>query len=552
MIGQAVRIGARRFAVRNYASKDIRFSDTGRTAMLSGVNKLADAVAVTMGPKGRNVLIEQSFGGPKITKDGVTVAKAVELEDHFENLGAKLIQDVANKTNNEAGDGTTSATVLAREIVEEGAKRVSAGLNPISVRRGVQKAVNAVVASLKEQSRPVASQEEIAQVATISANGEREIGDLISGAMARVGNTGVITVKDGKTLTDELDVTEGMKFDRGYISPFFVTSGKSQKCEFKDCLVLLSQTKISNPKAILPALELSVQEKKPLLIVAEDVDGDAMGALVLNKLRAGLQVCAVKAPGFGDNRKNQLQDLAILTNATVVGGDVNEGAPQLEDVTLAHLGSVGEATVSKEDTLILDGAGDKATIEARCQVITEAVLETDSDYEKEKLQERLAKLSGGVAVLKIGGSSDVEQGERKDRVVDALNATRAAVEEGIVVGGGTALLRASKTIDTLTWSGFEEQVGGEIVQRALEAPCKTIASNAGLNGAVVVERVMGQEDPNVGYNAADDVYVNMFDAGIIDPTKVVRTSLTDASGVASLLLTSEAVVCDSVEDKTDA
>lgn len=516
--------------------------------MVAGVNKLADAVAVTMGPKGRNVLIEQSFGGPKITKDGVTVAKAIELEDHYENLGATLIQDVANRTNTVAGDGTTTATVLAREIVNEGAKRVAAGLNPIGVRKGIQSAVETVVKELKRQSREVASQAEIAQVATVSANGDTEVGNLIAEAMNRVGRTGVITVKDGKTLTDELDVTEGLKFDRGYISPFFATSTKTQKCEFNDALVLLSQNKISQPQPLIPALELAVQQKKPLMIIAEDIDGDAMAALVLNKIRGGVQVCAVKAPGFGDNRKNQLEDIAILTNGVVIGEDNGVG-PKLEDVTAEHLGSASELVVTKDDTLIMGGGGSKADIEARCEAIQDAIAETTSDYEREKLEERLAKLSGGVAVMKIGGASDVEQGEKKDRVTDALNATRAAVDEGIVAGGGTALLRASKAVAELKFDTFEEQVGSEIVLAALKAPCRTIADNAGKNGSVIVERVLSEENEIVGYNGATDTYEDMFKAGIIDPTKVVRTAIADASGVASLLLTSEAMIVDAPKDE---
>jgi len=538
---------AQRLGVR-FASKDIRFADEGRAAMVAGVNKLADAVAVTMGPKGRNVLIEQSFGGPKITKDGVTVAKAMDLEDNYENLGAKLIQDVANKTNTVAGDGTTSATVLAREIVNEGAKRVAAGLNPIGVRKGIQTAVKTSVDELKRQSKEVKSQEEIAQVATVSANGDTEVGNLIADAMARVGRTGVITVKDGKTLTDDLDVTEGLKFDRGYISPFFSTSTKTQKCEFADALVLLSDKKISQPQPLIPALELAVQQKKPLMIIAEDIDGDAMAALVLNKIRGGVQVCAVKAPGFGDNRKNQLEDIAILTNGVVIG-DENGLAPKLEDITLEHLGTAGEVVVSKDDTLMLGGGGSKADIDARCEVIKDAIEETASDYEREKLEERLAKLSGGVAIMKIGGASDVEQGEKKDRVTDALNATRAAVDEGIVAGGGTALLRCSKAVAELKFDTFEEQVGAEIVLVALKAPCQTIANNAGKNGSVIVERVLEQSNELIGYNAATDTYEDLVKAGIIDPTKVVRTAITDASGVASLLLTSEAMVVDAKEDE---
>jgi len=525
---------------RCYAAKDVRFGSDARAVMLAGVNKLADAVAVTMGPKGRNVIIEQSYGGPKITKDGVTVAKAIEFEDRYENIGATLVQDVASKTNDVAGDGTTTATVLARAIAQEGFKNVAAGLNPLDLRRGIQASVDVVVKHLKEVSKDVTTSEEITQVATISANGDKSIGNLIADAMKRVGKDGVITVKDGKTLEDELEVTEGMKFERGYISPFFMTNNKTQKCEFEHALVLLCEKKISSMTQIIKALELSIAERKPLVIVAEDVDGEALQGLIINKLRGQLQVCAVKAPGFGDNRKNTLHDMAVLTGGTVVGDEALD--LKLEDLTLAHLGRVGEVSINKENTLLLNGNGSKENIEARCEQIRDTIKTTTSEFEKEKLQERLAKLSGGVALIKVGGVSEVEVGEKKDRVTDALNATRAAVEEGIVPGGGTALLRAAQKLDGLKLANFDQNVGVDIVRKALRAPCTQIAKNAGVEGAVVVQNILNNSDPSHGFDASTDTYVDMVKMGIIDPTKVVRTALVDAAGVASLLITSEAMV----------
>ncbi|XP_031224840.1 60 kDa heat shock protein, mitochondrial [Mastomys coucha] len=482
---------------RAYA-KDVKFGADARALMLQGVDLLADAVAVTMGPKGRTVIIEQSWGSPKVTKDGVTVAKSIDLKDKYKNIGAKLVQDVANNTNEEAGDGTTTATVLARSIAKEGFEKISKGANPVEIRRGVMLAVDAVIAELKKQSKPVTTPEEIAQVATISANGDKDIGNIISDAMKKVGRKGVITVKDGKTLNDELEIIEGMKFDRGYISPYFINTSKGQKCEFQDAYVLLSEKKISSVQSIVPALEIANAHRKPLVIIAEDVDGEALSTLVLNRLKVGLQVVAVKAPGFGDNRKNQLKDMAIATGGAVFG---EEGLNlNLEDVQAHDLGK----------------------------------------YEKEKLNERLAKLSDGVAVLKVGGTSDVEVNEKKDRVTDALNATRAAVEEGIVLGGGCALLRCIPALDSLKPANEDQKIGIEIIKRALKIPAMTIAKNAGVEGSLIVEKIL-QSSSEVGYDAMLGDFVNMVEKGIIDPTKVVRTALLDAAGVASLLTTAEAV-----------
>ncbi|XP_048095076.1 60 kDa heat shock protein, mitochondrial [Alosa alosa] len=534
---------------RAYA-KDVKFGADARALMLQGVDLLADAVAVTMGPKGRTVIIEQSWGSPKVTKDGVTVAKSIELKDKFKNIGARLVQDVANNTNEEAGDGTTTATVLARAIAKEGFDTISKGANPVEIRRGVMQAVETVINELKKLSRPVTTPEEIAQVATISANGDSEIGTLISDAMKKVGRKGVLTVKDGKTLHDELEIIEGLKFDRGYISPYFINTAKGQKCEFQDALVLLSEKKISSIQAIVPALEMANQQRKPLVIMAEDVDGEALTTLVLNRLKVGLQVVAVKAPGFGDNRKNQLQDIAIATGGTVFGDDATGLA--LEDVQPHHFGKVGEVVVTKDDTMMLKGKGDPAAIEKRANEIAEQIEDTTSDYEKEKLNERLAKLSDGVAVLKIGGTSDVEVNEKKDRVTDALNATRAAVEEGIVPGGGCALLQCIPALDTIKPVNADQKIGIDIIRRALRVPAMTIAKNAGVEGSLVVEKIL-QSDADIGYDALVGEYVNMVEKGIIDPTKVVRTALMDAAGVASLLSTAEAVVTEMPkEDKAPA
>nr|QWV59568.1 heat shock protein 60 [Lasioderma serricorne] len=527
--------------LQRWYAKDVRFGPEVRALMLQGVDVLADAVAVTMGPKGRNVIIEQSWGSPKITKDGVTVAKGVELKDKFQNIGARLVQDVANNTNEEAGDGTTTATVLARSIAKEGFENLGKGANPVEIRKGIMLAVEKITQTLKTLSKPVTTPEEVAQVATISANGDKSVGDLISDAMKRVGKDGVITVKDGKTLNDELEVIEGMKFDRGYISPYFVNTTKGAKVEYQDALILLSEKKISSVQSIVPALELANSQRKPLIIIAEDVDGEALTTLVVNRLRIGLQVAAVKAPGFGDNRKATLQDMAIATGGIVFGDESN--IVKLEDVTPQDLGQVGEIVITKDDTLILKGKGKKEDIDKRVENIRDQIETTKSEYEKEKLQERLARLASGVAVLKVGGSSEVEVNEKKDRVNDALNATRAAVEEGIVPGGGTALLRCASSLDAVKPVNNDQAIGIEIVRRALRVPCMTIAKNAGVDGAVVVAKVEAQQG-DYGYDALNNEYVNLYEKGIIDPTKVVRTAITDASGVASLLTTAEAVITE--------
>ncbi|KAJ8448588.1 hypothetical protein Cgig2_012232 [Carnegiea gigantea] len=512
-------IGGRLSWSRNYAAKEIRFGEDARRSMLKGIEELADAVKVTMGPRGRNVVIEQSFGAPKVTKDGVTVAKSIEFKDKFKNLGASLVKQVANSTNDVAGDGTTCATVLTRAILIEGVRSVGVGMNAMDLRRGITMAVDAVVNYLKSRARMISTSEEIAQVGTISANGEREIGELIAKAMEKVGKEGVITIQDGKTLYNELEVVEGMKLDRGYISPYFITNPKTQKCR-----------------------------QRPLLIVAEDVDSEALATLILNKIRAGVKVCAVKAPGFGENRKAYLRDLATLTGGEVI---TEELGMNMEKVDLDLLGSCKKVTVSKDDTVILDGAGDKKSIEERCEQIRAAIEAATSDYDKEKLEERLAKLSGGVAVLKIGGASETEVGEKKDRVTDALNATKAAVAEGILPGGGVALLYASKELDKLQTANYDQKIGVQIIQAALKTPVYTIASNAGVEGALIVGKLLEQDDPDFGYDAAKGEYVNMVKAGIIDPLKVLRTALVDAASVASLMTTTEAVVVEAPKDEKD-
>eukprot|EP00249_Psilotum_nudum_P019738 c27395_g1_i1 orf=598-2337(-) len=527
--------------VRNYAAKEIRFGNEARALMLQGVEQLADAVKVTMGPKGRNVVIEQSFGAPKVTKDGVTVAKSIEFKDKVKNVGASLVKQVANATNDSAGDGTTCATVLARAIFSEGCKSVAAGMNAMDLRRGINMAVEAVVAHLKSRAKMISTSEEIAQVGTISANGDREIGDLIAKAMGRVGKEGVITVSDGKTLYNELEVVEGMKLDRGYISPYFVTNAKIQKCELENALILIHEKKISGLNSLLPVLEMVVKEQKPLLIVAEDVESEALATLIINKLRGGLKICAVKAPGFGENRKSNLQDLAVLTGGQVITEDLGL---KLENVGLDSLGKAKKVTVSKDDTIILDGGADKKAIEERCEQIKEAMSASTSDYDREKLQERLAKLSGGVAVLKIGGASEVEVNEKKDRVTDALNATKAAVEEGIVPGGGVALLYASRELEKLKSANFDQKIGIEIIRNALKAPTYTIANNAGAEGAVVVGKLLEQHSLELGYDASTGQYVDMIQAGVVDPVKVIRTALVDSASVSSLLTTTEAVVVE--------
>lgn len=534
--------------VRQYAAKDIRFGIEARALMLQGVEQLADAVKVTMGPKGRNVVIEQSFGAPKVTKDGVTVVKSIEFKEKMKNVGASLVKQVANATNDAAGDGTTCATVLTRSIFTEGSKSVAAGMNAMDLRRGINMAVEAVVDHLKSRAKMISTSEEIAQVGTISANGDTEIGDLIARAMEKVGKDGVITVADGKTMYNELEVVEGMKLDRGYISPYFVTNAKTQKCELENPAILIFDKKIAGLNSIIPLLELVMKEQRPLLIVAEDVESEALATLIVNKLRAGLKVCAIKAPGFGENRKASLLDLATLTGGQLVSEDVGL---KLEKVTADLLGRAKKVTISKDDTIILDGGGDKKDIEERCEQIREAINASTSDYDKEKAQERLAKLSGGVAVLKIGGASEVEVGERKDRVTDALNATKAAVEEGIVPGGGVALLYASKALDKLKADNFDQKIGIQVIQNALKAPTYTIAVNAGVEGAVVIGKLLEQDNLDYGYDAAKGEYVDMVKAGIIDPVKVIRTALVDAASVSSLLTTTEAVVAEVPKDEKE-
>lgn len=532
-----------------YAHKDLKFGVEGRAALLKGVNLLADAVSVTLGPKGRNVLIEQQFGLPKITKDGVTVARLITLQDKFEDMGAKLLQEVASKTNESAGDGTTSATVLGRSIFTESVKNVAAGCNPMDLRRGTQAAVEAVVSYLQENKKEITTSAEIAQVATISANGDAHIGNLLASAMEKVGKEGVITVKEGKTLEDELEVTEGMKFDRGFISPYFITDTKSGKVEFNNPLILLSEKKISSMQDILPSLELSNQHRRPLLILAEDIEGEALAACILNKLRGQVQVCAVKAPGFGDNRKNTLGDIAILSGGTVFTEELDL---KPENVTIEQLGGAGSITITKEDTVILNGAGEKANIQDRCTQIRQSVEDIKTtEYEREKLQERLAKLSGGVAVIKVGGASEVEVGEKKDRYDDALNATRAAVQEGILPGGGTALIKATRVLDSVRDNApnFDQKLGVDIIKAAITKPARRIIENAGEEGAVIVGKVYDNSEFNYGYDSANGQFTDMISAGIIDPFKVVKNGLMDAAGVASLLATTECAIVDAPEPK---
>ncbi len=522
------------------AAKEVHFGADARERMLRGINILADAVEKTLGPKGRNVVIEKSFGAPRSTKDGVTVAKEIELEDRFDNMGAQLIREVASKTNDEAGDGTTTATVLARAIVREGMKRVAAGMNPMDLRRGIDKAVAEVVKDIKAKAKKVDTNEEIAQVGTISANGDRDIGDMIAKAMAKVGNEGVITVEEAKSLETELEIVEGMQFDRGYLSPYFITDADKMRAELEDPYILLHEKKLSSLQAMLPILEAVVQSGRPLLIVAEDVEGEALATLVVNKLRGGLKVAAVKAPGFGDRRKAMLEDIAILTGGTVISEDLGI---KLENVTIDMLGTSKKVTLTKDDTTIVDGAGAKKDIEARVGQIRKQIEDTTSDYDREKLQERLAKLAGGVAVIKVGGATEVEVKERKDRVDDALNATRAAVEEGIVPGGGTALLRASRFID-VKGDNSDQDAGIAIVRKALETPVRRIAENAGVEGSIVVGKIIEADKPNWGFNAQEETYVDMVEAGIVDPVKVVRIALQDAASVASMILTTEATIAE--------
>jgi len=523
------------------AAKDVYFSTDARDKMLRGVNILANAVKVTLGPKGRNVVIEKSFGAPRSTKDGVTVAKEIELSDKFENLGAQMIREVASKTNDKAGDGTTTATVLAQAIVVEGTKSVAAGMNPMDLKRGVEKAVLKVVAEIKATSKKVTTNQEIAQVGSISANGDSEIGDMIARAMEKVGNEGVITVEEAKSLETELDVVEGMQFDRGYLSPYFITNADKMEVQLEDALILLSEKKLSSLQPLLPVLEAVVQSSRPLLIIAEDIEGEALATLVVNKLRGGLKVAAVKAPGFGDRRKAMLEDIATLTGGQLISEDLGI---KLENVTIDMLGKAKKISITKDDTTIVDGAGAKADIEARIGQIKRQIEDTTSDYDKEKLQERLAKLAGGVAVIRVGGSTEVEVKEKKDRVDDALNATRAAVEEGIVPGGGVALLKASKVLDGLKGDNADQNAGIAIVRRALQAPIRQIAENAGVEGSIVVGKVMENASATFGFNAQTEEYVDMIAAGIIDPAKVVRTALQDAASVAGLMITTEAAIVE--------
>jgi chaperonin GroEL len=523
------------------AAKDVKFNTDARNRMLAGVNILADAVKVTLGPKGRNVVLDKSFGAPRITKDGVTVAKEIELEDKFENMGAQMVKEVASRTNDEAGDGTTTATVLAQAIVKEGMKSVAAGMNPMDLKRGIDLATAKVVEAIKAAARDVTDSDEVAQVGTISANGEAEIGRQIADAMQKVGNEGVITVEENKGLETETDVVEGMQFDRGYLSPYFVTNADKMTAELEDCMILLHEKKLSSLQPMVPLLEQVIQSQKPLLIISEDVEGEALATLVVNKLRGGLKIAAVKAPGFGDRRKAMLQDIAILTGGQVISEDLGM---KLESVTMDMLGSAKRVTITKDETTVIDGAGEKAEIEARVSQIRGQIEETTSDYDREKLQERVAKLAGGVAVIRVGGMSEVEVKERKDRVDDALNATRAAVQEGVVVGGGVALIQAGKALDGLKGANSDQDVGIAIIRKAIEAPLRQIAENSGVDGSVVAGKIRESTDLTFGFNAQTEEYGDMFKFGVIDPAKVVRTALQDAASVAGLLITTEAMVAD--------
>ena len=531
------------------AAKDVKFSTDARNKMLEGVSVLADAVRVTLGPKGRNVVLDKSFGAPRITKDGVAVAKEIELEGKFENMGAQMVREVASRTNDTAGDGTTTATILAHAIVQEGLKSVAAGMNPMDLKRGIDLATGKVVSEIKALSREVKDSAEVAQVGTISANGETEIGNQIADAMQKVGNEGVITVEENKGLETETDVVEGMQFDRGYLSPYFVTNADKMTSELEDCLVLLHEKKLSSLQAMVPLLESVIQAGKPLLVIAEDVEGEALATLVVNKLRGGLKIAAVKAPGFGDRRKAMLQDIAILTGGQVISEDLGM---KLENVGMDMLGRARKVSINKDDTTIVDGAGEKAEIEARVAQIRSQIEETTSDYDREKLQERLAKLAGGVAVIRVGGATEVEVKERKDRVDDALNSTRAAVQEGVVVGGGVSLMLGAKALEGLKGENSDQDAGIAIVRRALESPLRQIAENAGVDGAVVAGKVRESDDNNFGFNAQTEEYCDMIADGIIDPAKVVRAALEDASSIAGLLVTTEAMVADRPEPKSNA
>lgn len=528
------------------AAKDVKFRGEARDKMLRGVNILADAVKVTLGPKGRLVVLEKSFGAPQVTKDGVTVAKSIELKDRHENIGAQLVREVASKQNDVAGDGTTTATVLAQSIIREGVKAVAAGMNPMDLKRGIDKAVLAVVEDLKSRAKPVKDNSDIEKVGLISSNGDKEIAEYIAKAMDKVGNEGVITVEEAKSLETELDIVEGMQFDRGYLSPYFITNADKMVCELENPYILLHEKKLSNLQSMLPILEAVVQSGRPLLIVAEDVEGEALATLVVNKLRGGLKIAAVKAPGFGDRRKAMLEDMAVLTKGEVISEDLGI---KLETVTLPMLGQAKKVRITKDDTTIIDGAGEKADIDARCAQLRAQIGETTSDYDREKLQERLAKLAGGIAVIRVGGASEVEVKERKDRVDDAMHATRAAVEEGIIAGGGAALLYATKALASLKGDNRDQDVGIDIVRRAIQSPVRQIVENAGVEGSVVVGHMLEKGDANWGYNAQTNEYVDLISAGIIDPAKVVRAALQDAASVAGLLITTEAMVTDAPEDK---
>jgi chaperonin GroEL len=527
-------------------AKDLKFNQDARERLLRGVDILANAVRVTLGPKGRNVVLEKSFGAPRITKDGVTVAKEIELSDKFENMGAQMVREVASRTSDEAGDGTTTATLLAQAIVREGLKSVAAGMNPMDLKRGIDVAVAAVIEDVKKRSKAVKSNEEIAQIGTISANGEKEVGEFIARAMEKVGKEGVITVEEAKSIDTELDVVEGMQFDRGYLSPYFVTNAEKMLVDLEDPYILLHEKKLSSLQAMLPVLEAIVQTGKPLVIISEDIEGEALATLVVNKLRGGLKIAAAKAPGFGDRRKAMLEDIAVLTGGTMIAEDLGI---KLENVTVDMLGRAKKVSMTKEDTTIVSGAGKKKEIDGRINQLRASIEETTSDYDKEKLQERLAKLAGGVAVIKVGGASEIEVKERKDRVEDALHATRAAVQEGIVPGGGTALLYATRALKSLKVDNDDQQVGIDIVRKALEAPLRQIAENAGVDGAVVSGKLLEQKDVRFGFDAQDEKYTDLVAAGIIDPTKVVRTALTDAASVAGLLITTEAMIAERPEKK---
>ena len=526
-------------------AKEIRFDTDARTRMLRGVDTLADAVKVTLGPKGRNVLLDKSFGAPRVTKDGVTVAREIELSDKFENMGAQMVREVASKTNDAAGDGTTTATVLAQAIAREGCKSVAAGMNPMDLRRGINLAVDAVVANLAKQSKAISSEAEVRQVGAIAANGENEIGEMIAKAMKKVGNEGVITVEEGKGLDTELDVVDGMQFDRGYLSPYFVTNAEKMTADLEDPYILLHEAKLTSLQDMLPILEAIVKSGRPLLIIAEDIEGEALATLVVNKLRGGLKVAAVKAPGFGDRRKAMLEDIGILTGGQLISEDLGI---KLENVTLDMLGQAKRVSITKEETTIIDGNGKKADVEGRCTQIRAQVEDTSSEYDREKLQERLAKLAGGVAVIKVGGASEVEVKERKERIDDALNATRAAVEEGIVSGGGCALLYATAALNKVKTANDDQKVGVDIIRRSLQAPLRQIVENAGVDGAVVAGKLLDGKDANRGFDAQNEKYVDMFKAGIVDPTKVVRAALQDAASVGGLLITTEVMVADTPDD----